>query len=678
MRGNSMATKKKKKQESLKNKTVTRIAISAMIVAIIAIMSFVPYVGYIGIPAIGVSITIIHVAVLFFAWMFGWKEGLIAGLAFGVFSMIRAIAMPNSPIDPLFANPLVSVFPRVTFGFIAGILFDLTRLVRRSKPRFFFDVLITGIMTVFHSVLTLSVLFALYHSNENLSSFNYFTLILTIVSINGALELGTALIVTPLLILALDKAFPQYQAVYHSKLKARKKTSVYDTITLNTHEELLENLAKFVAINSVYDETTVSKENPFGKGVSEALDFIATLAKKDGFKVTNYANKVVEILCGEGKNITILAHADVVPAGTGWNQNPFKMVDHDDRLTGRGVADDKGPLLAAYYAMRAVRDNHLMGNYQIRFIVGGNEESGSAGVEYYFKALKKPQPDFGFSPDAEFPLIFAEKGIINFEVKSKMKIKHIDYIKGGVASNSVIEKCEVSMDYDGDFAVYLKDNKYDVDISHDDEKKLIIVFKGKAAHGASPEEGVNAGMIALSALANYYQNEKLISLVGAYSNLQGYGIDAYGNSDEMGHNSVNVGTINYDGGQFSMIVNFRYVDTCNPKVLKDNIKIKSKPFSVSFLGESPLLYYPKDSVLVSTLLKAYQEESGDANAKPKAIGGGTYAKEANNIVAFGAEFPGWNSKMHSPGEQVKKADLFKSISIYAKAIVDLGKKLNEN
>ena len=672
-----MATKKKKKQESLKNKTVTRIAISAMIVAIIAIMSFVPYVGYIGIPAIGVSITIIHVAVLFFAWMFGWKEGAIAGLAFGIFSMIRAITMPNSPIDPLFANPLVSVFPRATFGFIAGILFDLTRLVRRPRPRFFFDVLITGIMTLFHSVLTLSVLFALYHSNENLASFNYFTLILTIVSINGALELGTALIVTPLLILALDKAFPQYQAVYHSKLKARKKTSVYDTITLNTHEDLLENLNKFVAINSVYDEETVSKENPFGKGVSEALDFIATLAKKDGFKVTNYANKMVEILCGEGKNITILAHADVVPAGTGWNQDPFKMVDHGDRLTGRGVADDKGPLLAAYYAMKAVRDNHLMGNYQIRFIVGGNEESGSAGVEYYFKALKKPQPDFGFSPDAEFPLIFAEKGIINFEVKSKMKIKHIDYIKGGVASNSVIEKCEVSMDYDGDFAVYLKDNKYDVDISHD-EDKLIIVFKGKAAHGAAPEEGINAGMIALSAIANYYQNEKLINLVGAYSNLQGYGLDAYGNSDEMGHNSVNVGIINYDGSMLSMIVNFRYVDTCKPKVLKDNIKIKSKPFTVTFLGESPLLYYPKDSVLVSTLLKAYQEESGDTHAKPKAIGGGTYAKEANNIVAFGAEFPGWNSYMHSPGEQVKKADLFKSISIYAKAIIDLGKKLDEN
>ena len=135
------------------------------------------------------------------------------------------------------------------------------------------------------------------------------------------------------------------------------------------NQELLENLGKFVSINSVFDGSTVDKNNPFGKGVSKALGFIEKLARNDGFTVTNYENKVVEILCGEGKNITILAHADVVPAGTGWNQDPFKMVDHGDRLTGRGVADDKGPLLAAYYAMKAIRDNHLQGDYQIRFIV---------------------------------------------------------------------------------------------------------------------------------------------------------------------------------------------------------------------------------------------------------------------------------------------------------------------
>ena len=124
-----------------------------------------------------------------------------------------------------------------------------------------------------------------------------------------------------------------------------------------------------------------------------------------------------------------------------------------------------------------------------------------------------------------------------------------------------------------------------------------------------------------------------------------------------------------------MVVNFRYVDTCKPNDLIVKIKEMSKPFSVTFLSESKLLFYPRESVLIQTLLKAYQEETGDYDSKPKAIGGGTYAKEANNVVAFGMEMPGWNSKMHSPGEQVRKADLIKSVSIYAKAIVELGKKL---
>ena len=661
----------KKSKNKMKNVVVQKIAISAVILALIAIMTFVPQVGYISIGVNVISITTIHIVVILFAWIFGWREGLIAGFAFGFFSMIKAIAMPQTVGDPAFQNPLVSVLPRAMFGFIAGILFDLLRLVKRPSARFWLDVIVVPVSTILHTLLVLSIYFAV-------NKINNFTMFIGLVlSINAALEIGAATILVPLMVLPLDKAFPQYEAIYHSRLKARKKASIYETITLNTHQELISNLKKFVAINSVYDETTVDKDNPFGVGVSNALDFIATLAKNDGFEVTNYANKVVEIICGKGKNITILAHADVVPAGTGWDQEPFEMKDRGDRYTGRGVADDKGPLLAAYYAMRAVRDNHLMGNYQIRFIVGGNEESGSAGVEYYFKALKKPQPDFGFSPDAEFPLIFAEKGIINFEVKNKLKIKHVDYIQGGVASNSVIEKCEVKMDLDEDFATYLKDNKIDFTVSRED-KKMLLVFHGKAAHGSTPEAGVNAGMIALSAIANYYKDNRLITLVGAYSNLQGYGLEAYGNSEEMGHNSLNVGIINYDGKQFSMIVNFRYVDTCSSYTMKENIKIKSKPFSVSFLGESPLLYYPKDSILVSTLLKAYIDETGDTNAQPKAIGGGTYAKEANNIVAFGAEFPGWDSKMHSPGEQMKKADLLKSVCIYARAIVDLGKKLDEN
>ena len=662
----------------MKNQNVQIIARNAIIVAIIAIMTFVPYVGYIGIPAIGVSITTIHLAVLVFAWMFGWKEGLVAGLSFGVFSLVKAAAMPNTVVDTYFVNPMISVFPRMIFGFLAGLTFDLLKLTKKPSLRFLFDVIACGVLTIVHSVLTLSMLFVFAGNKEGLEGFTYFKLILTLVGINGMLELVTALIIVPLLILPLDKAFPKYEAIYHGTLRGRKKATVFDTITKNTHAALFENLGKLVAINSVYDEETVSKEHPFGKGVSKALKFVVDLAKKDGFEAKVYDNKVAEIICGEGKNITILAHADVVPAGTGWDQDPFSMVDHGDYLTGRGVADDKGPLMAAYYAMKAVRDNHMLGNYQVRFIVGGNEESGSKGVEYYFQKLKKVQPDFGFSPDAEYPLIFAEKGIINFEVKRKLAIKGVHSIIGGVASNSVIEKCVVEMDYDADFIKFLVDHKYDVTYEQREKDLLVVTFLGKAAHGASPEEGFNAGMAAIDALGQYLTNKDLLQLYAKYSNLQGYGIDASGISDDMGHNSLNVGLLKWEDKQFSMTVNFRYVDTCKVNDLMTKIKEMSKPFAITVLGESKLLFYPRESVLIQTLMKAYQEETGDLDSKPKAIGGGTYAKEADNVVAFGMEMPGWNSKMHSPGEQVRKADLIKSVSIYAKAIVELGKKLEEH
>lgn len=660
----------KKNEKSLKNKTVEKIAIFAIIIAVIAAMSFIPQVGYITIGVNVISITTIPIVVIFFAWMFGWKEGTVAGLTFGVLSLARAYTLPTSAFDPYFVNPLVSVLPRLVFGFVAGIIFDVFRLVRRPVIRFWCNAIMVPILVALHTTLTLTMYFVVNGTND------FSQIIGILLGVNGLLEMGAATVVVPLLILPLDKAFPKYEAIYHGTVKRKAKGTLYDAITAQYHNGLVENLRKFVAIKSVYDEETVSKTDPFGKGVSDALNFIAKLGEQDGFTVTNYANKVVEIISGEGKNITIMAHADVVPEGTGWSHDPYQMKETDGVLTGRGVADDKGPLLAAYYAMKAIRDNHLQGDYQIRFIVGGNEESGSAGVEYYFNKLKKPQPDFGFSPDAEYPLIFAEKGIINFEVKKKLTIKHVHSIHGGLASNSVIEKCVVVMDYDQDFARFLNDHKYDVDCERDGEN-MIVTFNGKAAHGSTPEEGFNAGMAAIKALGNYYTHKDLLQLYGAYSNLQGYGLEAFGQSEEMGHNTLNVGIINWENNQFSMIVNFRHVDKVKADDMKYAIKEHSKPFTVTFLGESKLLFYPKESVLIQTLMKSYQDETGDKKSTPKAIGGGTYAKEADNVVAFGAEFPGWNSKMHSAGEQVKKADLFKSVSIYANAIAALGKKLEE-
>ncbi len=455
------------------------------------------------------------------------------------------------------------------------------------------------------------------------------------------------------------------------------KKTVYDKLTAKYQKPLLRSLNEFVAINSAYDEASVSERDPFGVGVSTALNYIEELATKDGFEVYNYDNKVVEIIYGRGKNnLTIMAHADVVPAGTGWKDNPFKVVERKGVLYGRGVADDKGPLLATYYAMKALRDNGYLGGYQIRFLVGGNEESGSLCMEHYFHTLKKPQPTLGFSPDSDFPLIHAEKGIITFEVSKKVNIPGLISLKGGVASNAVIEKCDIKHELDTKFLNFVMDNyKREEAAIHTEDDITTVTFIGKAAHGAMPELGINAGMMALSALADFTKIPELVQLKKLYTALDGSGFKCGATSKAMGHNSSNVGLVSYGNGVLSLTCNFRYVDTCDKKELLATIKEVNKPFTVKVVGDSPLLFYPKDTDLISTLLNSYREETGDLKSEPLAIGGGTYAKEADNVVAFGMQFPGWESNMHSPSEAVRKDDLFKGMSVYARAIVDLGKKL---
>ena len=209
------------------------------------------------------------------------------------------------------------------------------------------------------------------------------------------------------------------------------------------------------------------------------------------------------------------------------------------------------------------------------------------------------------------------------------------------------------------------------------EDTTTVTFIGKAAHGATPELGQNAGLMALEALAKYSKNPVLLKLVKLYKGLDASGYKCDATSKEMGHNSSNVGIIKYENGVLNMTVNFRYVDSCNLKEIKETIKNENKPFKIKFLGDSPLLYYPKDSLLVKTLLEAYQMETGDYTSKPLAIGGGTYAKEADNVVAFGMQFPGWESYMHSPKESCKKENLFKGMSVYARAIMELGKVLKQ-
>jgi len=450
----------------------------------------------------------------------------------------------------------------------------------------------------------------------------------------------------------------------------------YEVLTKPYMADCLKNLKEFCAINSERDPSTMDKENPCGKGVTKALKFFEELARKDGFDVTNYSNKIVEANLGNGeKNITIMAHADVVPAGTGWDQDPFEVIEKDGVLTGRGVADDKGPLLACYYALKALRDNGKLGNYQVRFLVGGAEETTSEGMMHYFYELNKKQPTLGFSPDSSFPLIFAEKGIFNFKVRDTLDIDKVYSIKGGVASNSVIERCEVEMDDDPAFFKYLDSQfKGEVEVNDKNGHKL-IVFTGKAAHGSIPWEGKNAAIMAIYALGDFYKNERLMLFFSKFMMTRGEGLNADRHNEEMFDNSLNLGLFSYENKKLKATINFRFINSTTFEEMKSVIEENSKPFETEFGGCAPLLYFAKDSDLVSALLNAYIDETGEIDAQPLSTGGGTYAKEADNVVAFGMEFDGWDSKMHSAGEQIKIEHIEKGMAIYARAIAYLGEKL---
>lgn len=375
-----------------------------------------------------------------------------------------------------------------------------------------------------------------------------------------------------------------------------------------------------------------------------------------------------------------MAHADVVPVGKGWEHNPFVVTEKDGVLTGRGVADDKGPLLETYYAIKALKDNNLLGNYQIRFLVGGNEEIESLGMKHYFEVLKKEQPTLGFSPDSSWPLIYAEKGIRTFEVNATLHLDNIHSIYGGSAANAVIDECIINLKgMDHNLVNLFMKEVPNTQVLCPPDGHIEIIVKGKAAHGSIPQEGINAGMITLQTLNKYYQNETLSRIVDLYSDVYAHGIDAYfeGNIMEDTNTSLNVGVLHFDNDVCKLTVNYRYPDTCDINKTWVVIKEKNKGFTLKILADSPLLCFSKDSDLVKILLDSYQQETGDYQSKPIASGGGTYAKEADNVVAFGAEFPNWDSKMHGVGEGCRKVDMFKSMAIYARAIHQLGKKLEE-
>lgn len=443
-------------------------------------------------------------------------------------------------------------------------------------------------------------------------------------------------------------------------------------------KEALEKLQAWIRIPSVYDEESVTEQCPFGKNVDQALSFIASLALEKGFSVDRCDGYCTEITYGKGEKIIgIYAHCDVVPVSGEWKHPPFAAEIEDEVLYGRGTSDDKGPAMAAFYALVALKEHHLIDDtYQVRLVIGGNEERGSACLDYYFHHLHKPYPTYGFTPDGEFPLIYGEKGIANYETKGMIQLSHIIDIHAGVVANSVIDFAKATLK-DVDIKLlrdYLEEKKYQYQIEENEHVQLTI--KGKAAHGSLPEGGVNAGLQLLDALSHVYDIEEWKAIVEAYRDPSGKTLGEFYHSDLLHDTTYNVGIIEYQNQVFSMVVNFRYPEQVVPQEVIKRIDGKL-PFQTTLISASSALCIDPQSPMIQNLLRVYQEETGDYKTPIMTIGGGTYAKESKNTIAFGSAFPGNHDCIHDANEHIELKDFYLSMPIYAHAIYTLGKETCE-
>lgn len=451
--------------------------------------------------------------------------------------------------------------------------------------------------------------------------------------------------------------------------------------------ELIKSTRELISIKSV---ESYPKENmPFGEEVQNALNYALNLSKEMGFKVVNLDNYVGYAEYGEGEDyIAVLGHLDVVPEGDGWNMDPYSGELIDGKIYGRGAIDDKGPVMASLYALKAVKDLNIKLNKKVRIIFGTNEETGCSDIPYYLDREKPPI--MGFTPDADFPVIHGEKGLLIFDVykevieESTSPFKVV-YIKGGIRENMVPDYCESEIEtYNKEAFIklykdYVEENSFNMKLEEIDTG-FIIKSYGVSAHGSTPELGKNA----IIRLIKFLYLLNISGSIGEFINFISEKIGTSTKGEELninlhdnvsGNLSLNLGIIDVKKDMCLASLDIRHPVTFKLEDVLDPIKSVLKSFSFdiqNFIYDKPL-YFEKNHPLIKTLQEVYFDVTGE-NIEPITIGGGTYAKEMPNTVAFGPMFPSREDTIHKPNEYILVDDLAKCCRIYANAIINLSNR----
>lgn len=452
------------------------------------------------------------------------------------------------------------------------------------------------------------------------------------------------------------------------------------TIVEKNFAQQVEDTQALLKINSELNEKGSTKELPFGPGPAKALRVFLEISARLGFATHNYENYAGHAQYGtEGKQVGLLGHLDVVPAkGADWIVPPYSATIVDNKLYGRGTLDDKGPTMAALYAMKAVMESKLPVKHYVRLIVGTDEEVGMRGVAHYL--TKEQPPAMGFSPDAAFPIINGEKGILHgfFKIPLKDQDEHVVSLAGGDRINVVPDRTELVLK--GLAQTVIKEKIASLNLTeHFKVEGCTVTSLGSAVHAMMPEKGFNAVQnmfVLLSSLLEHSNSDLSRVIIGLHKVLHmetdGTSLGIACKDEISGPLTCNCASVALEDHALVCKFDIRYPIEFHGEKFITALSDVAKKLGGEYIvdqNKEPL-YVPKDKSFIKCLQEAYEEEMGTP-AELLTTGGGTYCRAVANTVSFGPTFPGDPDLDHQSNEFVYLDKLERMTKIYAQAIYKL-------
>mgnify|MGYP000886782451 FL=1 len=434
-------------------------------------------------------------------------------------------------------------------------------------------------------------------------------------------------------------------------------------ITNQVKDDFLASLKTLISYPSVLNEG--ENGTPFGQAIQDVLEKTLEIAQEMGFQTYldpegyyGYAE------IGQGEELlAVLCHLDVVPAGdlTDWQTPPFEATIVGDYIVGRGVQDDKGPSLAALYAVKSLLDEGIQFTKRIRFIFGTDEETLWRCMNRYNQI--EEQADLGFAPDSSFPLTYAEKGLL--QVKLHGPGWDDLPLQAGQALNVVPDKATYAGHRLEELLPVL--DQSGVQYSQTDHSVTVM---GVSKHSKDAAEGVNA-IVGLAESLSLIQPHPALLFIADAVGQDATGAALFGEikDEPSGALSFNIATLFIDEERSEIGIDIRIPVLADKEALVERLTEVAASYQLQYEEFDYLapLYVPLDSPLVSTLMKVYQEETGD-QTPAMSSGGATFARTMENCVAYGALFPGAEQTEHQANERAKLEDLYRALEIYAETI----------